>query len=219
MNVSRKTLKMNAQDKINSNFGSAILTYLLITVIQWLVSFGITVFQNAKIGLYALEAEANLEGLMINFAIVMVVIFSVSIFITNPLRVLLMKFHLQNPDGKISDIDPSRINYMNVVLTCFMRDLFIGLWSLLFFFPGIWKTYQYMYVDMILADDSDIYWRDALDKSKKMTDGIKFELIILGLSFFLWYFVAWIPVINFWVSAYINQTFVESYLSQKNATV
>ena len=213
--MNRKLLKMNAQEKINGNFGSTILTYLLIWIIQRCISFGLSVFENFQIGMYALEADATVEGLLINLSIFMVVAFSVSIFITSPLRVLLMKFHLNNPDGKISDIDPSRINYMNVVVVCFMRDLFIALWSLLFFIPGIWKAYQYYYVDMILAEDSDIGWREALDKSREMTDNRKFDLFILGLSFFLWYFIAWIPVVNFWISAYVNQTFVESYLSQK----
>ena len=79
-----------------------------------------------------------------------------------------------------------RMNYSNAVLTMFMRQLYIFLWSLLLFIPGIIKGYSYRMVPYLLAENPDMDYRRALQLSTDMMDGHKMELFLLELSFIGW---------------------------------
>ncbi|MEG2678100.1 MAG: DUF975 family protein, partial [Oscillospiraceae bacterium] len=67
------------------------------------------------------------------------------------------------------------------------RDIFIFLWSLLFFIPGVVKAYSYSMLPYILAENPGISGSRALDISKRMTQGEKLNIFILDLSFIGWY--------------------------------
>ena len=77
-------------------------------------------------------------------------------------------------------------NYKNVVKTAFLRDLFIGLWSLLFIIPGIIKSYEYRLVPYIVSENPTINFKDALAESKKLMQGNKWKAFVLDLSFIGW---------------------------------
>lgn len=64
--------------------------------------------------------------------------------------------------------------------------LFTWLWSLLFFIPGIIKTYSYSMTMYILADLPEIGAKDALRLSMRMMQGHKWELFVMQLSFLGW---------------------------------
>ena len=51
--------------------------------------------------------------------------------------------------------------------------------------------------------------------SKEMTNGQKASIFVLDLSFILWYVLAAIPVIGWFVLPYILQTDAELYLELK----
>lgn len=65
-------------------------------------------------------------------------------------------------------------------------SIFIWLWSLLFFIPGIVKTYSYSMTFYILADHPEMKANDAITASRNMMKGHKFDLFVLDLSFFWW---------------------------------
>ena len=57
---------------------------------------------------------------------------------------------------------------------------------LLFIIPGIIKSYEYTCVPYILAEHPEMDYREVLDRSVAMTDGHKFDIFVLALSFIGW---------------------------------
>jgi len=64
--------------------------------------------------------------------------------------------------------------------------LWIWLWSFLFVIPGIVKAVAYSLTPYILADEPDILVTEALERSKQLTKGHKWQIFIFYLSFFGW---------------------------------
>ena len=106
-----------------------------------------------------------------------------------------------------------RGSYLNTVFTMFMMNLYVFLWSLLLFVPGVIKSYEYRMVPYILAENPNMNYRDVLALSRKMTDGHKMELFILELSFFGWAFLGTLlcGIGIIFVQPYMNTTFAEVY--------
>lgn len=67
-----------------------------------------------------------------------------------------------------------------------LKLIFIYLWSLLFFFPGIVASYRYRMAEYCLLDDPDISALEAIRRSKKLMQGRKFDFFVTELSFFGW---------------------------------
>lgn len=107
-------------------------------------------------------------------------------------------------------------SYLKRVLTLFLTGLFTTLWSLLFIIPGIVYAYKIRFVPYILADHPDMEWREAIDLSKKMTNGHKGELFVLDLSFIPWALLMPITLglINIYVLPYretVNALYYENF--------
>ncbi|MDS0528445.1 DUF975 family protein [Clostridium sp. SHJSY1] len=80
-------------------------------------------------------------------------------------------------------------NYIEIVKTMLVTNIFIFLWTLLLIIPGIIKCYAYRMVPYILADNPNIGVMRAIELSNEMTKGHKFDIFILDLSFLGWYFL------------------------------
>ncbi|MDR2087980.1 MAG: DUF975 family protein [Clostridiales Family XIII bacterium] len=70
--------------------------------------------------------------------------------------------------------------------------IFIGLWSLLFFIPGIIAAFAYAQAFFLLADDPHIGLRYAIKQSRRLMIGNKWKFFCLQLSFIGWICLAWI---------------------------
>lgn len=68
-----------------------------------------------------------------------------------------------------------------------VTEIFTILWTLLFIVPGIIKSLQWFFVHQIIHDNPNLDGKQARDLSKRMTDGFKIDLFVMGLSFFFWY--------------------------------
>ncbi len=102
---------------------------------------------------------------------------------------------------------------LNLLIT-----IFVALWSLLLYIPGIVKGLSYSFAPYILADNPELTAREALNQSKEMTNGHKSELFILGLSFIGWILLGIITfgIALIWVMPYMNTTYANFYRSIKN---
>lgn len=109
-------------------------------------------------------------------------------------------------------------HYGNVVLTMFLMNLYIALWTMLFIIPGIIKTYEYFMVPYILAENPEMDRRDVFAISKRMMDGEKWNTFVLNLSFLGWalldLFTCGILGL-FFVTPYIHATCAELYAYNK----
>ena len=112
------------------------------------------------------------------------------IFVGNVLEVGVRGFYIENlysaPSvGKI--FAPFRSGqYWNIVKIMFFRDLFIFLWTLLFFIPGIVKSYEYKMIPYLLAENPGMSKEEVFERTREMMYGQKANAFILDLSFIPW---------------------------------
>jgi len=86
-------------------------------------------------------------------------------------------------DADISNIFLAKDNYANVVKVTAWHTLYITLWSMLFFVPGIIKRYSYALTYYIRYDNPELSSNECIELSMKMMDGHKMDLFILHLTF------------------------------------
>ncbi len=72
----------------------------------------------------------------------------------------------------------------------FLRGLYTFLWALLFLIPGIVKSYSYAMTPFLMQDHPELSASQAIDCSKALMDGHKWELFWLDLTFFGWSLLA-----------------------------
>lgn len=108
--------------------------------------------------------------------------------------------------------------YGGVVWIMFLKGLYIFLWSLLFWIPGIVKSYSYLMVPYIIAENSNLDKSRVFQLSRKMMRGHKWEAFVLGLSFLGWNILGAMSgnLVNiFYVNPYMNATYAEFYSAIK----
>lgn len=84
-------------------------------------------------------------------------------------------------------------NYSRVFETKALQYIFIFLWGLLFYIPGIIKSISYAMTDFILKDNPDIKNDAVIEKSMKMMNGHKAKFFLLYLSVLWPMFLFMIP--------------------------
>lgn len=148
-----------------------------------------------------------------------------SIFILNPITIGFKRYFIngnRNLDKKekfgiiFSSFKDGSWN--KVGLKLFIENLYLILWYSLFILPGIYKTYQYFYVDYILADNPELSLKEAINISKEMTSSDKMNIFVLGISFLGWRFLSLLFLgLGFTILVpYIEGTYANLYLTVKN---
>lgn len=79
-------------------------------------------------------------------------------------------------------------SYGSYLKTGFVTYLVIMLWSFLFIVPGIIMGLAYSQVYFIVHDNPALSPKQARDLSRRMTEGFKGDLFVLGFSFIPWAF-------------------------------
>ena len=99
----------------------------------------------------------------------------------------------------------------------FFVNLFVNLWFLLLIIPGIIKVYAYSMTFYILAENKGMPVLEAITLSRKMMDGHKMDLFLLGLSFIGWFILVAITfgIAGIWVCPYFFATLSNFYLAVK----
>ena len=104
-------------------------------------------------------------------------------------------------------------NYWHKVWGMFLMYLFIVLWSLLLIIPGIIKAFSYSMTQFILEENPELSANEAIDHSRAMMKGHKFDLFWLLLSFIGWgilcIFTFGIGYI--WLTPYVNTSVAAFY--------
>ena len=165
-----------------------------------------------------------MTGMVIVITLIIYIIsLGLFIFIKNPLMVGCKRYFtinaFQNPEFKEVGFAFKKEHYMNIVKVEFMKNLFIFLWSLLLIIPGIIKSYEYYMVDYILTEDPTIGYKEALEMSRKMMDGNKWETFVLELSFLGWIILSCCTcyiLSIFYVNPYIYATYSELFLTLRS---
>jgi len=146
------------------------------------------------------------------------------LFLRCPIEVGGRKFFIRSAEKadnqKCFKFAYDRNNLKGIILTLLLRDVQNVLWFLLLIVPGIIKAYAYRMVPYILADNPNIGCKKAIALSIKMTNGQKWKIFVLDLSFVGWFLLGLLAVgigVIF-VLPYYNATCAELYLVlRKNA--
>ncbi len=126
-----------------------------------------------------------------------------SVLVAGPLNLALMFYFLRLFRGQ--DTEGSLAFGFNNVWNAFALyiRMFLGifLWSLCFVIPGIVAMYRYSQAFFILADDPTKSPAQCIAESSYIMNGNKKKLLLLDLSWLLWYIAASIPaeVANFFL--------------------
>lgn len=91
---------------------------------------------------------------------------------------------------KIENLFECTKNFGTVFVASILQGIYLFLWTLLFWIPGIVKSYSYAMTNYILIDNPNMTANEAITESRKMMDGHKAELFILDLSFLGWYILS-----------------------------
>lgn len=170
--------------------------------------------------------EENIDTFFNTFApifmIVAIIVFTVVILIkllvAYPLQIGANNFFMNmreregSLDGLIFIYKSGKLK--NSIITMFMQEFFIFLWSLLLLVPGIIKSYEYRMIPYILCENPNIDRKRAFEISKQMMKGNKWDTFILDLSFIGWHILSTITfglVGIFHVNPYVQATNAELY--------
>lgn len=147
------------------------------------------------------------------------------VFVKNIFEVGGAQFFLHNsyePTSVGEILSGFKSAYINKVVTMLKRDIFIILWSLLLVIPGVIKAYSYRLVPYIIADDENISSSEALELSKTLMQGQKWNTFVLDLSFLGWMILSSITfgILGvFYVNPYIQATNAELYRAIRSGVV
>lgn len=78
-------------------------------------------------------------------------------------------------------------NFGTSCILYILETIFIVLWSMLFFIPGVIKSYSYAMSKFIAQDNKEKDWSTCHRESIEMMKGHKWQLFVLDLSFIGWY--------------------------------
>lgn len=157
--ISRLEIKAEAKGILSSNYWPAVCAALIVTA----VTSAISAPSRGILTIFLSPLYAGLTIFYLNMAEGRAPIFT-SIF-------------TEGFDGKY---------YLRRVGGYAWMMLFITLWSLLLVIPGIVKSFSYSLTPYILAKYPEVPAQEALNHSKRLMNGRKYELFVLELSFIGW---------------------------------
>lgn len=230
----RKDLKQDAKAVLNKFYWMSVAAALIINVLT--AGLGSAAGSGAGSGardedIGAISSAAGSIDLSVMFAIlgVLLAIILVAVvlggvikaFFGNIVLVGGCRFFLQCREDKCRLEDLLYVikskSYLSVVLTMFLKDVFVALWSCLLIVPGIVKGYEYRMIPYILAENPQIDRKRAFELSKQMMTGQKWNAFVLDLSFLGWNLLSVFCTCGilsvFYVNPYVSHTQAGLYLA------
>lgn len=212
MNLNRSAIKANARNFIDTDRKWLYIAFacLPLTIVEYGLNSGMQIIQRFS--------ESGFLNLSVSFS-------SIITWLLIPFSIAMAGYYLNQIRGNVPEwkslyregID----NFVPYLLVGVTTKIFIGLWSLLFVIPGIVKSFEWFFVNYIVHDNPSIDHKHARDLSKRMTDGFKWELFVLGLSFILWYMLIGVTfgLAAFYVIPYIQCTQAMYYEDLKHNAI
>jgi uncharacterized membrane protein len=196
--INRAELKQLAKSQLNGKWGSGVL----ITFVYGIVCFGIGTFG-------MIPVIGNVIPLILTGPIVV------------GLAIAYIKFIQGGSQLEVGDLFQGFNDFGRTVGMYLWYVLWFLLWFFLFVIPGIVKAISYSQCFFIIADNPNVKVKDALKISMKMTQGYKWEIFVLGLSFLGWVLLGILSLfIGFlWLSPYMYTTFTNLYFKLKQESI
>lgn len=204
---SRAELKALAKEQLRGNWVNAVILCLVVS----LLSNGIN---------YSYSVHDTIEGIKTTFNFGQLL----NLIIGGPLALGSASYFLKlmrGEEARIEEAFSGFKNFASAFLVQLLSTIFIILWSLLLIIPGIIAALSYSMAFFVLKDNPDISAMDAIKESKKLMDGEKGRLFVLGLSFLGWLLVGVITcgIGLLWVIPYIKATEAAFYEELKGRKI
>lgn len=228
----RAELKDKAKASLKQNYWKCVIVGLILGILlnSGSYSAGRSAKQEAKeagISFANVSPEALaavIGGVFAIMGVMLIINILLTIFVWNPLEVGCERFFVKSHEEETTDIKEVLFSFKNgyghIGGILFIRDIFIALWSLLLIVPGIVKSYEYMMIPYLLAEDPSMSREEAFAKSKAMMAGNKWNAFVLDLSFIGWLILGCITLnlVNiFYVNPYMYLTRAELYRTLRDA--
>lgn len=196
--MNRAELKSQAKAQIKGKIGILFLITLLIGLISGAAT--------------AILGMIPVVGSLVA-AVVVTPAFALSIY-----RVYLLVAEGTKPEVK--DAFSGFDDFWSAFKLTFLVGLYTFLWSLLLYIPGIVKSISYSMSFYILAENKGKSARECIRESMEMTNGHKWELFVLSLSFIGWALLGAITlgIAYIWIVPYMQATFTNAYKLLKGET-
>ena len=112
-------------------------------------------------------------------------------------------------------------NYGSYLVTGVLVNVFTFLWSLLFVVPGIVKSLAYSQAKYVIHDNPRLKGKEAIEISKRMTNGFKGDLFSMYLSFIGWYILVGLTggILSIYVTPYVETTAAMYYENLKRYSI
>lgn len=227
-----------ARDKLNGNWGLALGTSLLFGLCVWALEFlvaGISsmiglgtsfsmmpfMFGDFSYDLNSLEQFANVFAPALGAYSLLTVVLSLAVTAVGSALLLgHSKFYVDlcNNKGELSALFSRFGIFFKAFGLMLFMGLFVFLWSLLLFIPGIIAAFRYAMAPYLMAQYPEMGIRQAVNESKRLMAGRKWRLFCLELSFIGWGFLC---ILSFgigylWLMPYMQTAFAAFYLDCSN---
>lgn len=112
-------------------------------------------------------------------------------------------------------------NYGSYLVTGVLVNVFTVLWSLLFVVPGIIKALAYSQANYVIHVNPRLKGKEAIEISKRMTNGFKGDLFSMYLSFIGWYILVGLTggILSIYVTPYVETTAAMYYENLKRYSI
>lgn len=225
----RQLLKQNAKISFRRNYWACVAVCVLSMILTGGLSSSsrntITIEQGTGItydGIFNFLTPRLILSVLMIAIFAMAIGLAFSILIANVVQVGCNRYFVENREHK-TEIGQLFYGfkggrYGSVVWIMFFKNLSIFLWSLLLIVPGIIKSFAYMMVPYITAENTELDRKRVMQMSEDMMRGHKMEAFILELSFIGWEILGaftWGLVNVFWTMPYKKATYAEFYSALK----
>ena len=134
-----------------------------------------------------------------------------TVIVGGAVRLGYARFNLNLVDGRdaaLSDLASQKHRLWDGFCMNFLQGLYVALWSLLLFIPGVVKAYSYAMTPYIMAEHPGLTANEAITESRRIMDGNKWRLFCLDLSFLGWVILCGLTlgILTIWIMPYRNQT-------------
>ena len=171
--MNRVELKEWAKQKISGNIGNIFIGIGIIFAISLLFSFGVGIVQ-------IIFGETS----FITFIVSLVVE-----FLLVPLQIGLNGYMMGFVQNDTFNRDAIFVPYddtFKIIGASILMSFVIMIGFIFFIIPGIYLAFSYALVPYLLVTNKDLSITETLELSRKMMNGHKLDLFVLGISFLGW---------------------------------
>ena len=205
-------LKSRAKEQLNGKW----LQAGIVCLIAWLLTMAFTgvhsvqhIWQNGElVGVPTTNSSNGLGSLQ-------------SLILMGPISLGVSGYFLKlirNEGPIIEDIFGGFKFFVKSFVLNLLITIFTILWTLLLIIPGIIAAFRYSMAYYIMMDNPQLSALEALNQSKRMMMGFKFDLFKLRISYLGWFIlgILTLGIAFFWINPYYGTAMANFYQDLKD---